>query len=235
MRWSGEHLKITYGLEPGRLVLRAIDVDPSALLSQGTARIRQDWAAFLERVASGRAIELHDPDPSQRLLLELIGFRGDVGLGGVMRFRPDLPRPRPVFGAVRPGAFSEDTLIRLEDGREAPARDLDVGDRLDQGGMITEIIEGLISETARCASGCVSALSAVWDGQAWVRVTNHPDFTPEPRPEGARFLFLTTERHVVRMGEHLLTDSWETEAARAERFDMQPEVLRVLNGANADE
>lgn len=235
MRWSGAYLKITYTQDAGRVVLRKVEVDPSALLSHGTVRIRQDWAAFLSHVGTEPDIELRDPDPSQRLLLELIGFRGDVGHGADMRYSPDLPAPLPVFCAVRPGGFSEETLIRLEDGREAPARDLDVGDRLDQGGMISEIIEGLISETARCASGRVSALSAVWDGQAWVRVTNHPEFTLETRQDGVRFVFLTTETHLVRMGEHLLTDSWETEAARAERFNMQPEVLRVLNGADADD
>lgn len=229
------HLEITFELETGPVVLRAMEVKPSGLLSQGTAQIRQDWADFLGCIGAVRAMELRDPDPSQRLLLELIGFRGSVGPGSVMRYRPDQPAPLPVFGAVRPGGFSVGTLIGLEDGREVPAGDLDVGDRLDQGGMITEIIEALISETARCTSGCVSALSAVWNGQAWVRVANHPDFTLETRQDGVRFVFLTTETHLVRMGKHLLTDSWETEAARAERFDMQPEVLRILNGAHTDD
>lgn len=214
--------------------MRSLSVAPDAAYAQGTVHLVRDWDAFRSLIGECGPVELRDPDPALRILLERIGFRGGVGPGAVMRIRPDSPLPLPVFGSVRPGGFEASCLIRLASGEEVPAGDLDVGDRVADGGLVTEIIEGLISRLARCETGAVSALNAVWDGSGWVRTPDHPAFEPEERSEGARCVFLTTQRHLVRMGGHLFTDMWETEEARSERFEMQPEVLRVLNGGAPD-
>lgn len=233
MRWSGLHLKISFDSDDSGIRITDFRADDEAVQAQGGAHLRADWDRFLREVGTGSRLTLQDPDPAFRLLLEQFGFRGATGPGQAMRYDPHSPLPLPVFLSVRPGGFSAGSLIRLADGRWLPACELDVGDELDEGGTLTEIIEGLISETCRCEAGSVSALSAVWDGRAWVRVAEHPDFTPEHAPEGVRTFFLTTRTHRVRMGERVFTDSWETEAARQERLSMLPYVLSVLNGGSA--
>lgn len=232
--WGGTHLEISYDLTSGGAVLRSLSVAPSSVYAQGTSHLLEDWRGFLDHVGTDGSVELRDPDPALRVLLEAFGFRGGVGPGQVMRLRPEVEAPLPVFGSVRPGGFEAGCLIRLASGEEVPARDLDVGDRVAVGGVVTEIIEGLISRVARSEAGLVSALNAVWDGSGWVRTPDHPAFEPEERPSGVRCLFLTTERHLVRAGGYLFTDMWETEAARAERFGMQPKVLAILNGRGPD-
>lgn len=232
--WAGTHLEITYDLARRGAVLRSLSVTPSSVYAQGTSHLLEDWRGFLRQIPTDGPVELRDPDPDLRVLLETFGFRGGVGPGRVMRLRPGTEPPPPVFGSVRPGGFEAGCLIRLASGEEVPARDLDVGDRVADGGVVTEIIEGLISRVARSEAGLVSALNAVWNGSGWVRVPDHPAFEPEERPSGVRCLFLTTERHLVRAGGRLFTDMWETGAARAARFGMQPEVLRILNGGAPD-
>jgi hypothetical protein len=234
MRWSGAHLTIGFDPDDDGVSITDFRADDEAVQAQGGAHLRADWERFLRDVGTRSHMTLRDPDPALRILFEQFGFRGATGPGREMRYDPQTPPPLPVFLSVRPGGFSAGSLIRLADGRCLPACELDVGDELDEGGTMTEIIEGLISETCRCESGSVSALSAVWDGCAWVRVADHPDFTPEHRPEGVRTFFLTTRTHRVRVGERVFTDSWETEAARQERLSMLPYVLSVLNGTSAD-
>jgi len=151
-----------------------------------------------------------------------------------MRYAPETPLPLPVFLSVRPGGFTAESPIRLLDGQEIAVSALDVGDEVSEGGVVTEIIEAIISETCRCEAGQVSAMSAVWDGRGWVRVAEHPHFLPEHHPDGVRAFFLTTQTHRVRMGEWIFTDSWETDAAREERFSMAPHILALLNGRVAD-
>lgn len=234
MRWTGAHLTISFDLHDHGMNITDLRTDDEVVQAQGGAHLRADWERFLRDVGTRSHMTLRDPNPELRILLEQFGFRGATGPGRQMRHDPQSPAPLPVFLSVRPGGFSAESLIRLADGRWLPACALDVGDELDEGGTLTEIIEGLISETCRCEAGSVSALSAVWDGRAWVRVAEHPDFTAEHAPEGVPTFFLTTRTHRVRMGDRVFTDSWETEAAREERLSMLPYVLSVLNGVAAD-
>jgi hypothetical protein len=235
MIWTGSHLTISFSHQDESVIINEIFVSEEAVLAQGGAHLRSDWDQFLREAGVTDHLIIQDPDPALRLLLEQFGFRGAAGCLREMRYAPQTPLPRPVFGSIRPGGFSAESLIRLADGREIPACELDLGDELREGGTLIEIIEGFITSTCRCESGSVSALSAVWDGEAWVRVADHPDFTPEYSPEGVRTFFLTSRTNRIQMGDRIFTDSWETDAARQERLSMLPYVLSVLNRGSADE
>lgn len=106
--------------------------------------------------------------------------------------------------------FDQDTLIKINSGTTVYMKDLKLGDVLNNNNSVTSVyrISGKDVPMYVLGKTRVSGGHAVWYGDKYIRVSEHPDAIRTK--DSANLVCINTERKSFKIGEHRFMDFTET-------------------------
>jgi hypothetical protein len=139
------------------------------------------------------------------------------------------------FNSMSGSAFSAEALIKMQDGILKPVSELDVGEEVAMGGIVTTILRGrqrniIDLGSVQCGSG-----SGVFHNGEWIRAKDHPDATPVYFRDGMEGYTIGTMNHRMVVNDEIFSDFYETVTRYTELSDFSDQAVAIMNAMQDDE
>lgn len=232
MKYEKDGLSASVVLADEVLVVSEFEIDDEVVMDFGEQTYLPAMGKFIRHLRNFPSSEIRVTSMRSGFSMLFARF-GFVQNEGIMVWRSDMPETpssdAATFNRISGSSFEGHSRILMEDGREIPIQELDVGDRVAEGGLVTGISRGR-QRTCHEVNGCrfSSAAPVFMDGM-WMRVEDHPDSEYIFCDKGWDGYGIKTEKHLLKVEGYLFADFMEC----PERIDslkgMSDQAMELMN------
>ena len=186
-------------------------------------------------------IELNDPTEIRikvdrngyRMLLARFGYAPKDGV--MIKRTGDLEVTRIArlaatnFDSMSGSAFAADARIRMADGNHKLVSELEVGEEVAIGGLVTAICELRQRNITDLGSMHCGSGSGVFHEGRWLCARDHPEAIAIDLYDGLECYMIVTLNHRMMVNDELFSDFYETVTRQKELLDRSDEALAIMN------
>ncbi|MCE6958091.1 hypothetical protein LAZ40_03345 [Cereibacter sphaeroides] len=217
------------------LIVTGFEIAEDLLMTFGEETYLPAVAAFVADLEArgAREIQVFSQRSGYRMLLARFGFfleqdrmvlrRGDPA--AVLRARLDAA----TLEEMTTCAFDPDCPVRMADGTFRMIGELDVGEEVAEGGLVTAVMRGRHRSGVLLDGLGMGINTAISLEGGWIRVSDHPRAVPFHREAGAEGVSVATLNHRLRIGPWLCADFFETNSRMAELSALSDLALAAMN------
>ena len=145
------------------------------------------------------------------------------------------PLAAATFDSIPGSAFAADASIRMADGSHKPVSELEVGQQVAIGDLVTAICKRHHRNATDLGSvRCGSSSGVFYDGR-WLRARDHPEAIAVYLRDGLESYSIETINHRMVVNDRLFSDFMETVTHKQELVDFSDQALVIMNAMRDDE
>ena len=213
-----------------------LEIDEGLLMTFGEEGYLPALTAYLAEIetrATGR-VSISSGRSGYRMLLARLGYEARDG-AMVKDARAPRKDPSPAaatFDSISASTFGEESRILMADGTRRMVAQIDVGDRVAHGDVVTAIMRGRHRDIVDIGPILCGGASVVRHAGRWIRARDHPEARRTWFPDGMEGVTLATRTHVFEVNGVIFADFHETEAHRLEMLAFSDQALEIMNAAD---
>jgi hypothetical protein len=224
-----------------RVIVRDFEIEEGLLMAFGEEHYLPAFRQFVDWIERDVIPEIRfEVDRSgYRMLLARFGYALENGVmvkrSGDEELAKKSRLAAATFDSMSGSAFAPDALIKMADGTLKPVCELEVGEEVAIGGLVTTILRGRQRNVTdlgniRCGSG-----SGIYHAGRWIRAKDHPDAKMVHLPEGLEGYTIGTINHRMEVNEELFSDFYETVTRYKELSDFSDQAVAIMNAMQEDD
>lgn len=237
MMYSRDGINAHIREERDCLVVSGFEIDDGLLQSFGEEGYLSALRKFVEHLSSRGKETIHVPVTRNgyRMLLSRFGFVYQDGVMVKGATSPASNMDASTMEAVAGSLFTADAALRMSDGNFKSVCDIDVGDEVYSGGLITSIFKGRQRRFVQIGEIICSTESVLFFGGEWIKAKDHPDAVEMCFPDGVEgYSISTVERHFY-VSDMLFAGFYETRRFEEELHEFSDVALEAMNGSGEPE